>query len=134
MLENVEGSSLGDLRIWPPLVGFRLVAERLAARFRGKRKAVALAVATAADILQIAIFPAFVEGAASPFDDALDAVTAVVLLVVLGFRWRLALAFAAESVAGVAQSWTAVVISVPSAPAPALPAPAPSPSPSDSGG
>ena len=101
-----------------------------------KRKALALAVATAADLLHIAIFPAFVEGAASPFDDALDAVTAVILLVVLGFSWRLAFALAAELVPGVAlfPSWTAVVISVPSAPAPALPAPAPSPSPSDSGG
>ncbi len=94
-----------------------------------RRKAVALAVAAAADILQIAIFPAFVEGAASPFDDVLDAVTALVLLFVLGFRWRLAMAFAAELIPGVAlfPSWTAVVISVPSVAAPALPAPAAEP-------
>jgi hypothetical protein len=55
----------------------------------------------------------------------LDAVTAIALLVVLGFRWRLALALAAELVPGVAlfPSWTAVVLSVASAPPPALPPP-----------
>jgi hypothetical protein len=94
-----------------------------------KRKAVALAIAAAADVLQIAVFPAFIEGAASPFDDALDAVIAVTLLVVLGFRWRLAFALAAELVPGVAlfPSWTAVVLSVATtAPAPPeLPPPAP---------
>jgi hypothetical protein len=102
-----------------------------------KRKAVALAIAAAADIIQIAIFPAFIEGAASPFDDALDAVTALLLLVVLGFRWRLAFALAAELVPGVAlfPSWTAVVLTVattkaasaelppPAPPAPPLPPP-----------
>jgi hypothetical protein len=79
-----------------------------------KRKAVALAIAGAADIVQIAVFPAFVEGAASPLDDALDAVTVVLLLIVLGFRWRLAMALAAELVPGVAlfPSWTAVVLTV----------------------
>jgi hypothetical protein len=92
-----------------------------------KRKALALAIAAAADVLQVVLFPAFIEGAASPFDDALDAVTAVALLIVLGFRWRLAFALAAELVPGVAlfPSWTAVVLSVPSAAAPALPPPPP---------
>ena len=91
----------------------------------------ALAIAGAADLIQLAFIPLFFEGAASPFDDALDAVTAVALLVALGFRWRLAFALAAELVPGVAlfPSWTAVVLSVPSA-APALP-PSPPPAPTD---
>ena len=91
-----------------------------------KRKALAFAIAATADTVQIALLPLFVEGAASPLDDALDAVTAVALLVVLGLRWRLAMALAAELVPGVAlfPSWTAVVLSVPSAAPPALPEPA----------
>jgi hypothetical protein len=93
-----------------------------------RRKALALVIAAAADALQIGLFPLFVEGAASPLDDALDAVTAVLLLIVLGFRWRLALALAAELVPGVAlfPNWTAVVISVPSAAPQALPPSPPS--------
>ncbi|HVY46805.1 MAG TPA: hypothetical protein VHB21_13050, partial [Minicystis sp.] len=78
---------------------------------------------------QVAVFPAFVEGAASPFDDALDAAVALSLLFVLGFRWRLAFALAIELVPGAAlfPSWTAVVLSVASAPAALPPAPADAP-------
>jgi hypothetical protein len=80
-----------------------------------KRKAVALAVAAAADILQLAVFPAFVEGAASPFEDGLDFAIAIVLLLVLGFQWRLLFAFALELVPGATlfPTWTAVVLSLP---------------------
>ena len=41
-----------------------------------QRKRVALAVAVVVDVIQIAVFPAFAEGALSPFEDALDVVTA----------------------------------------------------------
>src|SRR4051812_30037573 len=51
-----------------------------------KRRAIALAIAAAADILQVLVFPAFIEGAGSPLDDALDAVVALALLATLGFR------------------------------------------------
>jgi hypothetical protein len=84
-----------------------------------KRKGIALAVAGVADIVQIVLFPMFVEGALSPFEDALDIAVAIALLVILGFRWRLAFAFALELVPGadLFPTWTAVVLSVPSVPA-----------------
>jgi hypothetical protein len=80
-----------------------------------KRKAVALGVALFADLLQLVLWPAFAGGAASPFDDALDVIVAIVLLSTLGFSPRLALAFALELVPGLDffPTWTAVVASIP---------------------
>ena len=80
-----------------------------------RRKRIALGVAAVSDVLQMAIFPAFVEGAASPFEVALDAATALTILAIVGFRWRLAIALAAELVPGVDlfPTWTAVVASLP---------------------
>jgi hypothetical protein len=82
-----------------------------------RRKAAALAVAGVADLLQIVLFPFFFEGGLSPFDDALDAVVAVVLLATLGFRWRTLLALGLELMPGVAlfPSWTAMVATIPAA-------------------
>jgi hypothetical protein len=91
-----------------------------------RRKKIALAIAALADSVQIGLFPIFSEGALSIPDDALDAIVAVLLLVTLGWRWRLAGALALELVPGVAlfPSWTAFVALQPvEAPAPAaLPA------------
>src|SRR5215472_159982 len=83
-----------------------------------RRKWLALAVAALADAIQMGLFPAFIEGAISPADDVLDAVTAVLLLIILGFRWRLAFALATELIPGVDlfPTWTAVVVSVPAEP------------------
>lgn len=79
------------------------------------RKRIALTVALAADALQIGLMPAFVEGALSPFEDALDAFVAVVLVLTLGFEWRLAVAFALELVPGATlfPTWSAAVLSLP---------------------
>jgi hypothetical protein len=88
------------------------------------RKRAALAVAALSDLAQWFFFPVLVEGAASPFEIGLDACTALVILLVVGFQWRLALALVAELVPGVDMfpTWTAVVLSLPSAPkAPQLP-------------
>jgi hypothetical protein len=93
-----------------------------------KRKAAAAFVAGVSDLAQMIFFPAFVEGAASPFEIALDVATAITILLIVGFRWRLAIALAAELVPGVDlfPTWTAVVLSLPSEPAPAkLPAAVP---------
>jgi hypothetical protein len=81
------------------------------------RKRIALAIAALADAVQIGLFPVFSEGALSIPDDALDAVVAVLLVVTLGWRWRLALALAAELVPGLAlfPTWTAFVLLVRSA-------------------
>jgi len=83
-----------------------------------RRKRWALAVAAAVDLAQVVFMPLFVEGAASPFDLALDAATAITLLFLLGFRWRLALALATELVPGVDAfpTWTALVATLSSAP------------------
>ncbi len=90
-----------------------------------KRKAIALAVAAAADVVQIVLFPAFIEGAGSPLEDALDAVVALVLLLVLGYSPRLLMAFALELIPGadLFPTWTAVVASIPSSAAPPADAP-----------
>jgi hypothetical protein len=80
-----------------------------------KRKVVALTVAVLADLTQLVLWPAFAEGATSPFDDALDAAVALVLLLTLGFSGRLALALALELVPGadLFPTWSAVVASIP---------------------
>jgi hypothetical protein len=82
-----------------------------------KRKAVAFAIAAAADVLQLAVFPAFAEGAASPFEDVLDVGVAVILILVLGFHYRLALSFLIELVPGadLFPTWMATVASLPTA-------------------
>lgn len=95
-----------------------------------KRKKIALVVAGLADLVQLGFFPIFGEGALSIPDDVLDAVVAVVLFGILGFKLRVLLALAIELVPGVAlfPSWTAVVATLPTVePAKALPAPAPAP-------
>jgi hypothetical protein len=78
------------------------------------RKRIALAIAIAADLLQLGLAPLFGEGAFSPLDDALDVAVAVALVVTLGWRWRTALALAAELVPGLAlfPSWTAMVVTL----------------------
>ena len=81
----------------------------------GKRKTVALAIAGASDLLQVALAPLFGEGGASPAEDALDLATAAVLLTVLGFEWRLVAAFMMELIPGATlfPTWTAAVLSLP---------------------
>lgn len=80
-----------------------------------KRKAVALAIAVVADLVQLVLWPAFAGGAASPFDDALDVAVAVALLLTLGMSGRLALALAIELVPGadLFPTWSAVVATIP---------------------
>ena len=80
-----------------------------------KRRNIALGIAIIADLIQAGAFPVFWEGAASPPDDVLDVLIAGTLILLLGFRWRLLMAFALELVPGVAlfPSWSAVVFSLP---------------------
>ena len=83
-----------------------------------RRKIIALVIAGASDLAQAVFFPAFIEGAASPFDDVLDVATALAILLTVGFEWRLAFALAMELVPAVDlfPTWTAVVLSIPSEP------------------
>jgi hypothetical protein len=79
------------------------------------QKRLALAVAGAADFLQIVMFPAFGWGAFSPVQDTLDAVVAVILMAVCGFRWQWVLAFMMELMPGLdlLPTWTMVVALMP---------------------
>jgi hypothetical protein len=71
----------------------------------------AWAVALAADALQIAAFPLFVEGGISPADSLLDLIVAFVLIHLLGWHWAFLPTLAAELVPGadLFPTWTAAV-------------------------
>src|SRR5271168_635781 len=68
-------------------------------------------VAIAADALQIAAFPLFVEGGVSPADSALDLVVAFVMIRLLGWHWAFLPTAAAKLVPGadLFPTWTTAV-------------------------
>lgn len=74
----------------------------------------AFALAIGADLLQLAVFPLFVEGAASPADDVLDLAVAGVLGFLLGWHWEFLPSFLAKLVPGVdfVPLWTMAVANV----------------------
>lgn len=86
-----------------------MMTEAEKTRFR-----IALVLAVAADALQIIFLPIFVEGAASPSDDALDAGVGVALMALLGWHWEFAPSFVAKLVPGVdlVPLWTLAVANV----------------------
>jgi hypothetical protein len=71
-------------------------------------------VAIVADIVQLAIFPVFVAGAASPIDDVLDFGVAGLLTWLLGWHWEFAPSFLGKLVPGVdlVPLWTLAVANV----------------------
>lgn len=71
----------------------------------------AWAVAIAADTLQMAAFPFFVEGGLSPADALLDLVVGFVLIRLLGWHWAFLPTLAAELIPGadLFPTWTAAV-------------------------
>jgi len=82
--------------------------------FRSLRKPeyrAAWLIALAADTLQIAVFPMFVEGGFSPSDAALDVVVGLLLVKLLGWHWAFLPSFGAELIPGLDlfPSWTAAV-------------------------
>ena len=85
-----------------------------------RRKILALGVAGVSDLVQLIFAPVFAEGGGSPLDVALDAVTAILILLIVRLEWRLAVALAVELVPGVDlfPTWTAVVLSIPALPTP----------------
>lgn len=74
----------------------------------------AMLLAIAADVLQIAVFPMFVEGALSPADDVLDLGMAALLTNLLGWHWEFLPSFFAKLVPGVdlVPFWTIAVVNV----------------------
>ena len=73
-----------------------------------------MALAVIADVLQMALFPLFIEGAASPADDVLDIAMAGVLSYLLGWHWEFAPSFIGKLVPGVdfVPLWTLAVANV----------------------
>jgi hypothetical protein len=71
-------------------------------------------LAIVADLLQIVVFPLFVEGAESPADDILDLGVAAVLAYLLGWHWEFLPSFFAKLVPGVdlVPCWTIAVANV----------------------
>jgi hypothetical protein len=71
----------------------------------------ARAIAIAADFLQIVVFPVFLPGAASIFDDALDVAVAGLMIVLVGWHWAFLPTFAAELIPffDLVPTWTAAV-------------------------
>jgi hypothetical protein len=82
-------------------------------RWRGRPLA-ALAIAVAADAAQIGLLPLFIEGAAAPWDGALDIAVGVALLALLGWHVALVPAFLGELVPffDLFPTWTATVVYV----------------------
>ena len=80
----------------------------------GLRMKAAFFLAVAADILQLALFPLFAEGAAFPGDDILDVCIGAVLTILLGWHWEFAPSFLAKLVPGVdyIPLWTLAVANV----------------------
>lgn len=74
----------------------------------------AMIVAIVADLLQLVLFPLFVEGAMSPADDVLDLGVAGVLSYLLGWHWEFLPSFLVKLVPGVdlVPCWTLAVANV----------------------
>ena len=80
----------------------------------GLRMKAALALAILADLVQMIVFPLFVEGAASPADDLLDLCIGGVMALLLGWHWEFLPSFAAKLIPGVdlVPLWTLAVANV----------------------
>jgi hypothetical protein len=65
----------------------------------------------AADVVQIAIFPAFIPGAVSPWDDGLDFLVALILILLAGWHIAFLPSFIVKlvPVADLAPTWTIAV-------------------------
>jgi hypothetical protein len=88
-----------------------------------KQKYLALGLAAVVDVVQMTVASGVsIEGAMSPIEWAIDIGTALALVLILGWNWRLALAFCLELVPGLSlfPSWTALVFTF-AATAPGVP-------------
>ena len=74
----------------------------------------ARAIAMVADLAEIVVFPAFMEGFLSPANDVVDVAVAVALTRLLGWHWAFLPSFLAEMipVVGLVPTWTAAVFYV----------------------
>jgi len=93
---------------------------------------IARAIAIVADLLQLVLFPLFMEGFASVLDDALDVTVAVTLTWLIGWHAAFLPAFIVEAlpVGDLTPTWTIAVFvatrrfdTIPADAAPAIPSP-----------
>jgi hypothetical protein len=75
---------------------------------------VAMVLAVVADVLELVALPLFVEGAASPAEDALDVGIGAAMFALLGWHWEFLPSFAGKLVPGVdlVPLWTLAVANV----------------------
>jgi hypothetical protein len=80
----------------------------------GPRLRAAMLLAVIADVLQMIVFPLFVEGAASPADDILDLCMGGLLTWLLGWHWEFLPSFLGKLVPGVdlVPMWSLAVANV----------------------
>jgi len=80
-------------------------------RLSPRRRRAALLIAIAADVTQWVALPLVAWGAASPVNDALDVVVAVVMIRLVGFHWAFLPTFVVELLPFVdlVPSWTVAV-------------------------
>jgi hypothetical protein len=78
----------------------------------GGRIKAARAIAMVADLLQIGLFPLFMEGGLSIANDVVDFSVAVLMVWLLGFHWAFLPSLVAELVPGLnlVPTWTAAVL------------------------
>jgi len=80
----------------------------------GPQFRLAMLLAILADLLQLLVFPAFVEGALSPADDLLDLGIAAMMVRLLGWHWEFLPSFLVKLVPGadLVPFWSIAVASV----------------------
>ncbi|HEY3627028.1 MAG TPA: hypothetical protein VGL00_12105 [Terracidiphilus sp.] len=80
----------------------------------GPRLQIALLLAMVADVVEMVVFPLFVEGAVSPAEDVLDIGMAAVLSYLLGWHWEFLPSFLGKLVPGVdlVPLWTLAVANI----------------------
>ncbi len=83
-------------------------------RWSDRRHLAALAIAVAADAVQIGLLPLFIEGAAAPWNDALEIAVGGALLVLLGWHVAFLPALLGELMPffDLFPTWTAAVVFV----------------------
>lgn len=82
-----------------------------------RQKAAALTVAVVVDFVQMGGWEFFGWGFVSPLEDGLDLLTALALMAICGFKWQFVVAFFVEllPVADIFPTWTALVLTLPTA-------------------
>lgn len=88
-----------------------LEAERVPLAPARRRLALPFAAALTMDLIQWVLMPLFLAGAASPWNDALDVLTAAFLVRVLGWHWAFLPTFVVEliPVVDLVPTWTLAV-------------------------